>query len=441
MTNAARSPSADAFARAPLPKRFCNLDRLIHAMKARGLDGIVATAPWNVFYLTGFNGIAHKSDEPRPYAVILARHVPEHPIMVLADYYLATFLKQPTWVEDLRPFRAVMMPLDLPAKHSDIDRFIPRNGSAPWIANARATYAFDMASAVRGALTDLKLDNGRVGFDDMGFGFRLEVEGLEVADGYDPLMFARAVKTPTELRLLERATALNEAAIRATMAAWDKGATWSDLNKSYARAVTELGGFVRDPGGMVWGHPRGADPALTLATGLEDDVVEPGTHVMFDCHGTIDLYCWDGGKTWVVEGEPEGAAKRFADATAAVAQMLLSAMRPGVRISELQAKGRDIYRREGVPDPAAAVIFFHGLGLSHMDIEQRTTDGKPNGDWVLEGGMVVPVHLLYPGGEHERFWLEEVVAIGSDGGRPLFSWGFGALEGSADQNLMVEKFI
>ena len=48
MTNAARSPSADAFARAPLPKRFCNLDRLIHAMKARGLDGIVATAPWNV---------------------------------------------------------------------------------------------------------------------------------------------------------------------------------------------------------------------------------------------------------------------------------------------------------------------------------------------------------------------------------------------------------
>jgi hypothetical protein len=26
-------------------------------------------------------------------------------------------------------------------------------------------------------------------------------------------------------------------------------------------------------------------------------VVEPGTHVMFDCHGTIDLYCWDGGKT------------------------------------------------------------------------------------------------------------------------------------------------
>src|SRR4029077_16333847 len=114
----------------------------------------------NVFYLTGFNGIAHKSDEPRPYAVILARHVPEHPIMVLADYYLATFLKQPTWVDDLRPFRAVMMPLDLPAKRSDIDRFIPRNGSAPWIANAGATHSFDMARPVRGATPALKPDTG-----------------------------------------------------------------------------------------------------------------------------------------------------------------------------------------------------------------------------------------------------------------------------------------
>jgi Xaa-Pro dipeptidase len=425
--NDAKPPTAASFARAPLPKRFCNLDRLLFALAARGLDGIVATAPWNVFYLTGFNAIAHKSDEPRPYAVILSRHAPEHPIMVLADYYLATFITQPSWVEDLRPFRAVMMPLDLPARRSDIDRFIPRGGAAPWLANARATYAFDMAGAVRGALTDLKLDRGRVAFDDMGFGFRLGVEGLAVVDGYDPMMFARAVKTPAELRLLERATALNEQAIRATMACWDRGATWRDLNRAYARAVTELGGFVRDPGGMVWGHPRGADPALMLATGLEDGAVEPGTHVMFDCHGTIDLYCWDGGKTWVVEGEPEGPAKRFADATARVAQMLIAAMRPGARISELQARGRDIYRRESVPDPDAAVIFFHGLGLSHMDIEQTTADGRPNGDWTLEDGMVVPVHLLYPGGEHERFWVEEVVAIGPHGGRPLFSWGFGAL--------------
>ena len=429
MVSRQASGLAPAFARAPLP-RLCNLDRLLHAMKARDLDGVVASLPYNVFYLTSFNGIAHKADEPRPYAVILSRHAPEHPILVIADYYLATFLTQPTWVEDVRPFRAVMMPLDLPPQRTDIDRFIPKGGAGlPWLEHARESYAFDMGSAVRGALADLRLDRARVAFDDMAFGFRLGLERLEVADGYDPLMFARAVKTAPELRLLERATRLNEAAITRTVAAWDEGATWRDLNRAYARAVIDLGGFVRDPGGMVWGHPRGTDPALTLQTGLEDDEVTPGTHVMFDCHGTLDLYCWDGGKTWVVEGEPDGGAKQFAKATAEVAEALLEAMRPGVRVSQLQARAREVYRKAGVPDPASAVIFFHGLGLSHMDLEQATADGRPNTDWVLQDGMVAPVHLLYPGGEHERMWLEEVIAVSEDGGRPLFSWGFEPLTG------------
>jgi len=420
--------SRPSFERAPLPQRFCNLERLLHSLEARGLDGIVASLPYNVFYLSGFNAVAHKSDEPRPYAVLISRHAPGHPVLVVADYYLATFLAQPTWIEDIRPFRAVMMPLDLPPGRGDIDRFIPRSGAeVEWVQGARRSYAFDMASALRGALRDLKLDRGRVAFDGVGFGLRLGLDGVEVADGYDPLMFARAVKTETEMALLERATRLNEAAIRRTIAAWEKGATWRDLNRTYSRAAIDLGGFVRDPGGMVWGHPRGDDAAIMLQTGLEDDEVTAGTHVMFDCHGTLDLYCWDGGKTWVAGGDPAGDAKRRAAATAAVAADLLDAMRPGARISQLQARARETYRKAGAPDAAAAVIFFHGLGLSHMDIEQRTADGKPNGDWTLEAGMVAPMHLLYPGGERERWWVEEVVVIGKDGGRPLFSWGFGPL--------------
>jgi Xaa-Pro aminopeptidase len=423
-------PTAADFARKPLPKRFCNLDRLIHALEVRGLDGIVATQPNNVFYLTGFNGIAHKSDEPRPYAVIFSRHAPEHPILIVADYYLATLLSQPTWVEDIRPYRAVMLGLDLKPSRGDIDRFIPPSAAdTPWIEKSRRSFTFDMGDALRGSLKDLKLDGGKVAFDDMAVGFRLNAETMQVADGYDPLMFARAVKTPAELELLQRATRLNEAAIGATVASWDKGATWRDLNRAYAKAVVELGGFVRDPGGMIWGHPRGTDPTIMLASGFEDQEVGAGTHVMFDCHGTIDLYCWDGGKTWVVDGEPNAEARRYASATAAVAETLVGAMRPGARISELQAKARDTYRKAGVPDANEALIVFHGLGLSHMELELTTTDGKPNGDWVLEEGMVAPVHLLYPGSQFDRCWLEEVVLIGKDGGRPLFSWGFDPIIG------------
>ena len=126
MSKLVQPMSAEAFERPPLPKRFCNLDRVLHALKARNLDGIVVTSPQNIFYLSGFNAIAHKADEPRVCAVVLSRHAPEHPIMVIADYYLASFLTQETWIEDIRPFRAVMMALDLPVQKSDVDRFIPR---------------------------------------------------------------------------------------------------------------------------------------------------------------------------------------------------------------------------------------------------------------------------------------------------------------------------
>ncbi len=428
---AATLPSASAFPRKPLPKRFCNLDRVLHGLEARGLDGIVATLPNNVFYLSGFNAIAHKSDEPRVCAVILSRHAPEHPIMVVADYYLATFLTQQTWIEDIRPFRAVMMPLDRAAEKTDIDRFIPPEGKGQaWIENARKQYTFDMGSSLKAALRELKLDRAKVAFDDQGFGMRLGFDGLTIGDGYDAMMFARAIKTPVEMDLIRRATRLNEAAIKKTIASWQKGATWRDLNIAYAVAAAELGGFVRDPGGMVWGHPRGSDQTIMLSTGFEDTEVEAGTHVMFDCHGTIDLYCWDGGKTWVVDGEPQGDAKRWAKATSAVAETLIAAMKPGARIRDLQALARATYAKAGVPDPNRATIFFHGLGLSHMELELMTADGKIHGgNWVLEEGMVAPIHLLYPGGQFDRSWCEEVVEIRADGGKPLFSWGYDPITG------------
>jgi Xaa-Pro aminopeptidase len=284
-----------------------------------------------------------------------------------------------------------------------------------------------MNAALRGALKDLGLERGRVAFDDLGFGARLELEGFEPVDGYDALMYARAVKTKPEIERLERATLLNQAAIERTVAAWRRGTTWGELSHAYTRAAAELGGFVRDPGGMVWGHPRGGDAAIVLHSGLEDGVIEPGAHVMFDCHGTLGLYCWDGGKTWVAGGAPESAGKRNAEATARAAEALLEAMRPGMRVSALQALTREAYRKAGLADADSAVIFFHGLGLSHMDLEQATAEGKPNGDWTLEEGMVVPLHLLVPGGERERYWLEEVAVVTPSGGRPLFSWGFGPI--------------
>ncbi len=146
--------AAAQFEPAVLPDRFCNFDRLLHAMEARGLDGLIVSQPLNMYYLTGFSGIAHKSDEPRPYALVFSRHQPEHPIVVCADYYLGTFLNRPGWVEDVRPYRAVMMPMDLPADRADIDRFVPGFlDNDPRTVRAKENFSFDMGSAMKGAVS------------------------------------------------------------------------------------------------------------------------------------------------------------------------------------------------------------------------------------------------------------------------------------------------
>ena len=170
-----------------------------------------------------------------------------------------------------------------------------------------------------------------------------------------------------------------------------------------------------------------------LATGFEDTEVEAGTHVMFDCHGTIDLYCWDGGKCWVVDGEPaNGDAQKWAAATSAVWETLLAAMKPGTKVRDLQSIARDTYHKSGVTDPDRALIFFYGLDLSHMEPELTTSSGeRPGGNWRLEEGMVALIDFLYPGSEHYRSWCEEVVEICADGGKPMFSRGPDPLVGSA----------
>ena len=48
-------------------------------------------------------------------------------------------------------------------------------------------------------------------------------------------------------------------------------------------------------------------------------------------------------------------------------------------------------------------------------------DADPN--WRREEGMVIAAHLLCPGDQNERCWIEEVVCGQEGGPEPLFTWG------------------
>jgi Xaa-Pro aminopeptidase len=414
------------FKRTPLPPRLCNLQRLFETLEQRRLDGLVAYLRPNVFYLSGFAPPSNQSvHETNGYAaVVISRHAPDRPVIVVAEFDLPYFLLQPSWIVDVRPYATLLLPFDVPLGPAPLDRFIPQaERSTPWAEAIRRAYAPSLLEGVRAAMRDLGLDSGAVGFDDPRLAAQVALSEVQSVDAYGALKYIRQVKTGAELELLRTATRLNQLAIEQTITTWSPGTTWQELVHTYNVTATALGGFVRDPGAVVLANAPGPDPALYMTSGLEDFVVESGMHIMWDCHGTWQHYCWDGGKTWVVDGDPTAEARVIGKGTANAMGALQDAMRPGVRLSQLQVAGRHALRKSGLTNPDDAFIFFHGLGLEHIDME--ITDSHQ--DWALEQGMVVSAHLQVPGDVHHRGWLEEIFLVTADGGEPFFTWDHGYL--------------
>ena len=408
---------------ATTPGPVCDLDRLAHGMEARGIDGLVITTPKNTTYLSGYNTTAPKADEPPGVAVVISRHDLRHPIYISTDGFLTPFLDEPIWIEDLRPYRSSLIPVSAATERSEFYRFMPASRQdSGWVKRAGDTFAGSFTEAIRNAMQDLGLANGRVGYDDLRVGAKLAGSLADVTDAYSLMMFAREKKSIQEIEWLRESTRVNQVAIERTVQSWSRGKTWKEMVDTYHAEVTALGGWVCDPGGVFFANPVDGDPAVRLRVLSEDFVVQPGTNIMFDCHGTKNQYCWDGGKTWMVEDEPSGMSGRIAGATAATMNEIQQLMRPGVRIGEIQEKSQRSFQKMEVPQSASVLTYFHGMGLSHTDVEALAIDdADPN--WALGEGMVIAAHLLCPGDEKERCWIEEVFVVKEGGGEPLFTWG------------------
>ena len=411
----------DGPATVPGPK--FDLERLAGAMEARGMDGVVITTPLNVTYLSGYNPTAPKADEPPGVAVVISRHDLQHPILIGPDIFLSPFLDAPIWIEDLRPHRSVLISVAALTERSEFFRFMPASRQdSGWVKSAGDRFAGGFTEAIRGAMQDLSLSHGRVGYDDLRVGAQLAGSLADVIDAYNMMMFVREVKSPQEIEWMRESTRVNQVAIERTVQSWSRGKTWKELVETYHTEITALGGWVSDPGGVFFANPLDGDPAVRLRIDSEDFVVEPGTNIMFDCHGTKNQYCWDGGKTWVVEEHSSAMSGRIARATAEAMNGIYESMRPGVRIGELQEKSRRTYQQLEVPQHESVLTYFHGLGLSHADVLALVEDdADPN--WRLEEGMVIAAHLLCPGDQNERCWIEEVFVVKEGGPEPLFTWG------------------
>ncbi len=235
---------------------------------------------------------------------------------------------------------------------------------------------------------------------------RLEGEGVKVIDISSDLIKLRAVKDARELEVIRKALSISENALKRVLANVKPGMREYEVTAILESAMRFGGaeGYAFET--IVASGPNAAYPHATPTS----RALREGEAVIIDFGARFGGYCSDMTRTHVM-GRPNPELRKVLEAVKQAVDVATDAVGPGVKASEVDARAREVLRREGVDK-----YFIHGLGHGvGLEVHEAPTL-SPGSDDVLEPGMVITIE---PGVYiHRRFGvrIENMVLI-TKGGR------------------------
>ena len=214
----------------------------------------------------------------------------------------------------------------------------------------------------------------------------------------------RMRKSPAEIDALRRAGQAIDRVHQAVPGLLRVGRTESDVGRDIADLIVSEGhdavSFV-----IVASGPNGASPHHeTAARRLED-----GDTVVVDIGGTLEAYCSDCTRNYVLGSPPDGYTEAHA-ALEAAQKAACDAVRPGVTAESVDAAARDVLAAAGYGEHFVHRT-GHGIGLEEHE-DPYIVAGN---DIVLEPGMTFSIEPgIYLQG---RFGMriEDIVVVTDDG--------------------------
>jgi Xaa-Pro aminopeptidase len=373
--------------------------RLTRVLDAEGLDALVASTPENVYYTTGFRSMAHPM------------------FRGLEEYGVVT--RQGTGL--VIPF---IDSAGVAADRVTVDRiacfgkFHFNYAAEPGAVGARvreitAAPAASPADALHQVLHDLGVAGKRIGLDEAGLlpaawqKVHERLPGATLVPAYQLLRGARMVKSPEEVRRLERAARIAEDGVAAVLAMLEPGVTERDAAHVFEQEIVR----------------QGAQPFFTVVTMGEraaladvypaDRALRPGDMVRFDLGCVWEGYRSDIARTAVL-GKPDDKLARYYAGILAGEREAIRAMKPGVPASQIFELAVRVTREHGIPHYERHHV-GHGIGLEPYDPPTINAAATT----VLEPGMVFCVETPY----YEHGWggvqVEDAVEITASGARML----------------------
>lgn len=384
--------------------RRYRLDRLVAALQARDMGGLLLFDPLNIRYATDTTNMQ-----------LWNSHNPFRACLICADGHMVV------WEYKQSPFLVTFNPLVAELRHGASFFYAVTGDKGEDAARGFAGQVDEVMRAHAGANRRLAVDKIMVA------GLRaLERAGFEVLEGEEVTERTRAVKGPDEILAMRCAHHACEAAM-AEM-------------EAFARAEIPKGGVSEDD---VWAElhrgniRRGGEWIETrlLASGPRTNpwfqecgprIIQPDEIVAFDtdligCYGI----CIDISRTWWVgAGRPTNAMVSAMHHAMDHIRTNMAMLKPGVSIEELVRGGHQLAPEYWAQKYSCKM---HGVGLCDEWPYVPYPDGWIPGafDAVLEPGMVLCVEaLVSPEGGDFSIKLEEQVLITETGYENLTRYPF-----------------
>ncbi len=238
--------------------------------------------------------------------------------------------------------------------------------------------------------------------------------GVVFTSGTKILASQRRIKSPDEVEIMRQAGAVTESAFEAVLKLLKHGMTELDVISEIDLQLRRRG--ARGPSFTTSLYCSGPDhplihgqPEQTLNRHLD-----PPVAVLFDFGAIFQGYCYDFGRT-VFFGEPSAEMLEIHRLVMASQSAGMRALRAGVGTAE----EADAVARQVIEDAGYGWAFRHRLGHGiGLDVHEAPflTAGDAT---VLQAGMLFTVEPSITQETQFSARVEDVVAVGSQGGIPL----------------------
>lgn len=385
-----------------------NSPRLFERMKRDGLDAVVATAPENVTYTSGFWAMSQWIRRgPQAYVLTPAQGKGEQAV-IASTGTLDLLADQDVEIEDVRRYGFFAIESDaLCVDHDERDvrvsKLLQREDPG------------DAVGALVSAIKDRGLDTGTIGVDEIGIipqyldKLQEALPKAKIKRAAEFFRYVRTVKTPEEVERLRRSARVAELSIDAALAVAVEGATERQLaNAFHGKTIMEGGMPVL---GVICTGPRSA-----LSSGQPTErKLEKGDVIRFDVGGRVEHYRADISRIAVL-GAASEKVKTYHRAIRAGLLHAHELIKPGVKTSEVFNQVVEVVRKNGIPHYKRNHV-GHGIGLDGYDAPNLT----PGSNEVFEEGMVICCETPYYEMGFAGLQVEDMLHVTKDGVETLMS--------------------